>query len=409
MNNIALPKDFNFDDGPKSQNTHLKFYKEFNCIGSDCPLTCCKGWTISLDKKTFYKYKSDDRFKDHVSKGGNSGSRSSETFGVINRNEAGACELLEDNGLCKVHTLKGPDALSKTCATFPRNITSFSDTSTHKGLTLACPEAARLCISSEDAVALKHEIGQKNKLSNNIYIIGKNTLPALRANVFEATINFLTDATEDLWARLVAVGATIKHLDDATTFSSEDFSSLLDSSLASMAGDLDETYAGMFQLETYGEILFNNLSKIKKDDQFGQFVHASAIELGEGQVPRNEIFRRYFIAKKFHWKQYSLRYPHIIKNIIINDISNIMAEFGSPRERLLEVIQNIICRTSMIKFLLETNSNLINGAANLTTATVIISSVQRRFTHNMQMTKQLDMYLKSKDGDPFSLACTLIR
>jgi lysine-N-methylase len=410
MNNIALPKDFNFDDGPKSQNTHLKFYKEFNCIGSDCPLTCCKGWTISLDKKTFYDYKSEDLFKNHITKGVSSGSRTAGNFGTINRKKTGECELLEDNGLCKVQALKGPEALSKTCATFPRTILSFPDRSTHQGISLGCPEAARLCISNENAIELNLEVTQKNQLPVNLHIQTANKINPSRANLFKEAIKFLTGSNDDLWARLVALGATIKQLDDTRSLNRADFSSLLQSSLtATMLEDLDETYAGMFQLETHAHILFRHLSSINKDDLFGKFVHDAADILGEGKIPKNEIFRKYFIAKKFYWKQFSLRYPYIINNIIINDIFNSVGPFNSSKEGLLETIQNIITRTSMIKFLLEVNSAHDDGTFDLTKATLVVSAVQRRFAHNIQMTKQLGIFLKSKSNDPFSLACTLMR
>ncbi len=33
------------------------YYDEFKCIGSECIDTCCKGWQIQIDKKSYLKYR----------------------------------------------------------------------------------------------------------------------------------------------------------------------------------------------------------------------------------------------------------------------------------------------------------------------------------------------------------------
>ncbi len=35
----------------------FEFFNSFTCIGSDCPDTCCKGWSISIDSDTAKIYK----------------------------------------------------------------------------------------------------------------------------------------------------------------------------------------------------------------------------------------------------------------------------------------------------------------------------------------------------------------
>ena len=34
-----------------------KFVDRFSCIGSACEDTCCSGWQVTIDKKTFNAYK----------------------------------------------------------------------------------------------------------------------------------------------------------------------------------------------------------------------------------------------------------------------------------------------------------------------------------------------------------------
>ena len=33
------------------------FYDEFSCMGAECPLTCCGGWSIVIDEKTLKDYR----------------------------------------------------------------------------------------------------------------------------------------------------------------------------------------------------------------------------------------------------------------------------------------------------------------------------------------------------------------
>ncbi|STQ12425.1 lysine-N-methylase [Enterobacter cloacae] len=32
------------------------FVCKFKCVGPECLMSCCRGWTISIDKKTHQKY-----------------------------------------------------------------------------------------------------------------------------------------------------------------------------------------------------------------------------------------------------------------------------------------------------------------------------------------------------------------
>ena len=33
------------------------YYEKFQCIANDCNDSCCIGWSISIDKKSYNKYK----------------------------------------------------------------------------------------------------------------------------------------------------------------------------------------------------------------------------------------------------------------------------------------------------------------------------------------------------------------
>ena len=70
----------------------LEFYKDFNCIGSECPYTCCGGgWTIIIDGQTDAFYQSvngemGDRLKKNITR--------KEGFSSFILTEKGNCPFL---------------------------------------------------------------------------------------------------------------------------------------------------------------------------------------------------------------------------------------------------------------------------------------------------------------------------
>ena len=121
--------------------------EEFVCKADKCSLTCCKGWNIVLDKKTYQLYKADDSIAKNLSKKTGNMSRCGEAFGSIKLKEDGFCSMLLDDGLCGVQARLGEQALSKTCNTFPRLPMNYANFEV-LAYTPSCPEVARLVIEN---------------------------------------------------------------------------------------------------------------------------------------------------------------------------------------------------------------------------------------------------------------------
>ncbi|MBK8573834.1 MAG: flagellin lysine-N-methylase [Holophagaceae bacterium] len=132
------------------------YASRFTCIGGDCEDTCCAGWGVTLDEETYHRYRSCSdpllapKLQEHVQKYKHS--KSSKDFGHIKlRDDAcRSCGLLSDKKLCLIQERLGEEALSDTCASYPRTIFRFGELH-QMTLTLSCPEAARLALLAEDA------------------------------------------------------------------------------------------------------------------------------------------------------------------------------------------------------------------------------------------------------------------
>ena len=137
--------------------TKPHIYDSFHCAAGKCPDTCCKGWRIEVDRESLEYY---------AALGGSLGREirnaidwTDESFYVT---EKGCC-LQTDDGLCRVQLQLGEEALCDTCRTFPRHTEEFLNRREYS-LSLSCPEAARLILSSEEMVYRQWEDEREDEL-----------------------------------------------------------------------------------------------------------------------------------------------------------------------------------------------------------------------------------------------------
>lgn len=122
-----------------------KYYKQFSCIASACPDSCCKEWDVDVDAlaAAFYrKLPGDlgDRLRQVLQDTDN---------GTVMTIENGRCPMWQQDGLCRIQAELGHDALCQVCREFPRLRHDYGNF-VELGLELSCPEAARLILSDAD-------------------------------------------------------------------------------------------------------------------------------------------------------------------------------------------------------------------------------------------------------------------
>lgn len=130
------------------KNTYPRYYKNFRCIADKCPDSCCEGWGIVVDGESAAKYsaaKGDIGEKLRRSMAVDSDGDT--VFVCKNRR----CPFLLENKLCEIYVELGEESLCRTCTLFPRFITDLGSRK-ETGISLSCPEAARLIFSSSDPI-----------------------------------------------------------------------------------------------------------------------------------------------------------------------------------------------------------------------------------------------------------------
>lgn len=196
-----------------------RYVSQFRCIGADCEETCCSGWDISIDQKTFEAYTDPKRnhpsalrelFQKNIRIETQSPSRE-KYASAINDPCTNNCAFLQQN-LCAIHRDIGEDKLSNTCFNFPRFTRKFLG-NIEQNLTLACPEAARLALLQADAFDfVEGEISIRTETASVIdekWGISRDEMSEIRIFCFQL---MRTEGLE-VWEKLVVLGAFCRELD----------------------------------------------------------------------------------------------------------------------------------------------------------------------------------------------------
>ncbi|MGL4452574.1 MAG: flagellin lysine-N-methylase [Sarcina sp.] len=99
-------------------------YNNFKCITDKCKHTCCSGWQVDIDNKTYEKYKNSIHFKDSM--GLKFTSKDKNNFSM-KLNENKDCSFLQKDKLCEIHANHGEEFLCNTCRIYPRGVNIVGD------------------------------------------------------------------------------------------------------------------------------------------------------------------------------------------------------------------------------------------------------------------------------------------
>ncbi len=124
------------------------YYNAFSCLAGECPDSCCRKWEIVIDNDTFNKYQQintdfGDKIRSEITK--------DEEGDCCFRLRDGNCPFLNTDGLCDIHINLGEEYTSEICRNHPR-FTEEYDGFSEISLSLSCPEANRIIMSSDTCV-----------------------------------------------------------------------------------------------------------------------------------------------------------------------------------------------------------------------------------------------------------------
>ena len=128
---------------------------QFVCVGSSCTDSCCTHWRVDVDKATYRKLVRlpVSNLSRRVGAALSKCVQPTDSQYAELRMGSGQCVALTDEKLCGIQGVHGESYLPSVCHFFPRHI--FATGLSHEmHLSLACPEAARLCVEDQTDAAL---------------------------------------------------------------------------------------------------------------------------------------------------------------------------------------------------------------------------------------------------------------
>lgn len=121
------------------------YYTRFSCIASACRHSCCVGWEIDIDPDTLSRYKAMTNGYGAVI------AQSLEESGTphFRLGPGERCPHLDGQGLCRIISSLGEEALCDICREHPRFYHTTSR-GMEVGLGMSCEEACRIILESDD-------------------------------------------------------------------------------------------------------------------------------------------------------------------------------------------------------------------------------------------------------------------
>ncbi len=133
------------------------YMEDFECTGSLCTDTCCKGWDIVIDEATCGRYAKtqDTEVRELLSRAivhreEEQSDGSYEQIACIRMGRGQRCLFLRNDGLCLIQRKTEEKNLSETCRTYPRVIYVWNEHYAERALCVSCPEAARLILARSE-------------------------------------------------------------------------------------------------------------------------------------------------------------------------------------------------------------------------------------------------------------------
>jgi lysine-N-methylase len=387
---------------------------QFSCVGPACPDTCCSGWRVDVDKTTYKKMQmlpNDQESTQIKSYFQINPEGDTLRYAFINMDSTGGCPVQSAEGLCNIQSRFGEDFLSKTCRTYPRQI-SHAGEGVEMYLQLSCPEAARLCLESDAPAALSPltlDIPKGKPLTTSG---GFSTSPGKKSDPITGVFWLLRDLIADLsqrtdmplWEVVVLVGIVCERLkrrfsESPAPRSDEIELIVLEAKLAALDGSFhrdvaiilpEERVLGMRAI--YTQVLTNERLKLASSYR-GKFFDLVA-----------EAFKGYntFMDTKasstYVWSDQNPIVEKALRNYLRNEVG--LQAFPNLKDPdLLQQWRRIVIRYSLVSFYLQGLSKFHKEEFGMGHAVALVQGFSKAVAHNSAFLPRVDELLVSAGLD----------
>jgi lysine-N-methylase len=328
-----------------------RYASRFSCIGPQCEDTCCSGWMVTLDKKTFKAYRQSGdaqlsaRFATGLARTGNGSVKTD--YGIIKLDPAtGACPLMEER-LCAVQKNLDASHLSHTCFSYPRMTRSFAGEA-QQGMTLSCPEAARQALLAPDAFDF---IAADIEVRADVvgHVVARHGIPLETMNEVRIfCLTLLRTSALALWQRLAVLGVFCESLSRALAEGRHaEVDALVQSAVALVEqGQAPQALGEMAPNYPAQALVFSTLwggkDFITQSEVQNRVIAAVANGLGadnSGRVSAEQLIERY--SRGVQRLPMALEAaPHLLDHYLLNEVFTNLFPFecADPYESYLQLV-----------------------------------------------------------------------
>ncbi len=200
------------------QQTRLirpEYSERFRCIGPACEDSCCQGWAVPIDEAAYTKYQSLPAgplralLDENIER--TPGESNPQHFAKMRMGPSLTCPVLTEDRLCRIHADLGEEFLCRTCAVYPRIVSSI-DNLPEKALSLSCPEAARLVLLDPDLTTRTGSNGGYQMTWDDKKQEVRELLPFFWP-IREIVFTLVRNRAYPLWQRMFLLGTLCRRLD----------------------------------------------------------------------------------------------------------------------------------------------------------------------------------------------------
>ena len=365
-----------------------EYMQDFECIGKDCIDSCCIGWNIEIDKKTFKKYENSQNKKIKLISQQflvKTDTNSDISYGKL-ADHNNCCPFLSEEKLCNAYSLLGKENLSIGCSTYPRVIKKFNKIGFIAG-DLSCPEIARLCLNKPN---LKIKKVKQNKLLNifnskNVFSleISKN-IPDKISDFIEKIfyqINFRNNLFEALEQIIISYEKIFKNR-NYKSFSKDQNEKIKDNSL-------------LFETKILANICFSNLTS---QSRYTTICKISANKSKYFKISESEFIEKFINTYRTKFNEFREKNEFIFKNFFINEFIKNIEGLISSKDFFDDLIREVIFFLSLTNFLLVCQLFEENKKLTINSYVEILSAVIKKIQSSHQK-KNIKSFLKKLDNN----------
>ena len=401
-----------------------QYMHHFSCIGPACEDSCCVGWRVVIDEKTYKNYRKVTHpelkplFEKQVTR--IRSNASSENYAKIKMNPGSKCPFLTGEMWCKIQLELGADYLSHTCAFYPRTTNKINGV-LESSATVSCPEVARKVLFNPDGIEFDEvlvPVASRLRINKDIdthqlSMANKPQHYFWELRIF--TIQVLQNRSYNLWQRLIILGLFYQKLQEyidqeqikETPQLIASFTNLIaEGGLEGSLTDIPSQTVIQMKLlkELADERFFQGINSQRYFECFANCLNGLQYSTTKTQEENNTYYQQAFIN---HYSPYMDEREYLLENYLVNYVFKNLFPLGT-KKNVFEEYVILVIHYALIKMHLIGMAAFHKGL-NDELVIKLVQSFAKTVEHNEGYLRKVRQLLKDNNINTMAFMAILIK